>query len=372
MRSDSVEISPILCTGACSRSPVAALRTAYCQTVSEPLATSVFALPPALPSSCFNSSSGSPITISSLAVITLNSDTLSAASAGSTIMLPIRQARARPRPARFDICILRLPHSGARQARKGKTKPRATGPWSRGVPNAFEWLERFQAKWIPVRVKKTRQDIRMPNLFRQQLQRRGVDAVAQARRAGAVIEDVAEMAVAFRAQHLGADHAVADIVLLVDMALCRRLRKARPAAAGVELGVGFEQGLAAAGAGIGALAVVMLVFAGEGPFGGLLAQHRVLHRRQFLAPLGLALDEFSGRLGVGHSTSLSKPSVGDLGLAHQRRLLDVVVSKNLLQVLDLRNVVEGNIGLVRVQRQIVLVIGLRRVERFELVDLGDD
>jgi hypothetical protein len=30
---------------------------------------------------------------------------------------------------------------------------------------------------------------------------------------------MAEMAVAFRAQHLGADHAVADVALLVDVAL---------------------------------------------------------------------------------------------------------------------------------------------------------
>ena len=114
---------------------------------------------------------------------------------------------------------------------------------------------------------------------------------------------MAEMAVAFRAQHLGADHAVADIALLVDMALDRRLGEARPAAAGIELGVGLEQRLAAAGAGIGALAVLMLVFAGERPLGRLLAQHRILHRRQFLAPLGVALLNLVGRFGVGHGNS---------------------------------------------------------------------
>src|SRR6187402_602021 len=56
-------------------------------------------------------------------------------------------------------------------------------------------------------------------LFRLELQRRRVDAVAQACRPGAVGEDMAEMAAAFGAKHLGADHAVAGIVLLVDMAL---------------------------------------------------------------------------------------------------------------------------------------------------------
>src|SRR6266478_1948069 len=142
-------------------------------------------------------------------------------------------------------------------------------------------------------------------LFRLQLQRRRIDAVAQSGRAGAVLEHVAEMAVALRAQHLGPEHAVADVALLVDMALDRGCGKARPAAAGIEFGVGFEQGLAAAGTGVGARRLLVLVFAGERPLGRLLAQHRVLHRRQFLAPLGLALlDLASHRLGVGHETSL--------------------------------------------------------------------
>src|SRR5215217_9418550 len=112
------------------------------------------------------------------------------------------------------------------------------------------------------------------------------------------------MAVAFRTQHLGADHAVGDIALLVDMAVHGGRRKTRPAAAGVELGIGFEQRLAAPGAGVGALALLVLIFAGERPLGRLLAQHSVLHRRQFLAPLGLALDDLGGCFGVGHSTSL--------------------------------------------------------------------
>src|SRR5262249_3289396 len=160
-----------------------------------------------------------------------------------------------------------------------------------------------------------------------------------------------------------------------------------------------------AGADIGALAGIVLVFAGERPLGRLLAQHGVLHRRQFLAPLGLALADLAVGLGIGHGNSLgliviarseatkqsifplaaawiasaelvirrgfaptgwlamtgSIASVGDLGAAHQRRLLDVVLREDLLQVLDLRDIVIRNIGLVRVQRQIVLVVALRRI-----------
>src|SRR6185437_16177835 len=100
------------------------------------------------------------------------------------------------------------------------------------------------------------------------------------------------------------DHAVADIALLVDMAVYGGRGEARPAAAGVELGIRLEQRLAAAGAGIGAFAVLVLIFAGEGPLGRLLAQHGVLHRAQLLAPLGFALDDLGGCFGIGHSASL--------------------------------------------------------------------
>src|SRR3979409_413057 len=97
------------------------------------------------------------------------------------------------------------------------------------------------------------------------------------------------MAVALRAQHLGAEHARGHSALLVDMAVDGRSRKTRPAATGIELGVGLEQRLAAAGAGIGAVAVLVLIFAGERPLGRLLAQHRILPRRQLAAPIGFAL-----------------------------------------------------------------------------------
>src|SRR5258708_14706517 len=70
--------------------------------------------------------------------------------------------------------------------------------------------------------------------------------------------------------------------------------------------------------------------------------------------------------------SLKSPSVGHLGAAHQRRFLDVVLGDNLLQVLDLPNVVISTIWLCGVQRQVVLMIGLRRIKRFQRADLGHD
>src|SRR5579859_2120943 len=100
------------------------------------------------------------------------------------------------------------------------------------------------------------------------------------------------MAGAFRAQDFGADHAVRVILLLVDMALHRRLGEARPAAAGIELGIGLEQRLPAAGADIGPGLGLIFILARERALGRLFAQDRILHRRQFLAPLGLALHDF--------------------------------------------------------------------------------
>src|SRR3954454_16103994 len=74
----------------------------------------------------------------------------------------------------------------------------------------------------------------------------------------------------------------------------------------------------------------------------------------------------------GVTLAMTRVSVGSLGVADQRRLLDVVLRKDLLQVLDLRDVVEGNIGLVRVQRQVVLMIVFRRIEPLQRADLGHD
>src|SRR5581483_2787638 len=155
-------------------------------------------------------------------------------------------------------------------------------PWSRGVLIAFEI-------WQPILL---------------QLQRRRVDAVAQAGRPRSVREDMAEMAGAFRAQYLCADHAVGGVVFLVDMTLDGRRGEARPAAAGIELGVGLEQRLAAAGAHIGAGLSLIFVLAGERPLGRLLTQYSILHRRQLLAPLGFAFGDFVRYLGVSHYSSI--------------------------------------------------------------------
>ena len=81
-----------------------------------------------------------------------------------------------------------------------------------------------------------------------ELQRRGVDAVAEPRGLGPVLEDVAEVAVAGGAPHLGARHEEAPVGLRVHRAGVDRLPEAGPPGARIELGARREEGRAAAGA----------------------------------------------------------------------------------------------------------------------------
>ena len=118
---------------------------------------------------------------------------------------------------------------------------------------------------------------------------------------------MSEMRVAYVAQNFGAYHAMTAIDVLTDIGGIERLEVARPAATGVELGVGLEQRRAAADAGVDAVLVVVDVFAGARRFGCRVARHAVLHRREQLLPLGIGLDDFVhaetfGGDGVGPGT----------------------------------------------------------------------
>src|ERR1700722_17418251 len=92
---------------------------------------------------------------------------------------------------------------------------------------------------------------------RLEVHRHPVDALALVGRRRTVREDVAEMAAAAAAIHLGADHAVAPVLDGLGGAGLG-IVEARPAGAALELGVRLEQGLAAARAreGAGAFLVV--------------------------------------------------------------------------------------------------------------------
>src|SRR6478735_2342393 len=101
------------------------------------------------------------------------------------------------------------------------------------------------------------------------------------------------MAAAIGAMHLGADHAELAVFAGLDRAF-QRLVEARPARTALELLAGFEQLLAAAGAGEGAGALLEVERAGAGPLRAMAAQDLVLLRRQPLAPLRVGQLEREG------------------------------------------------------------------------------
>ena len=112
-------------------------------------------------------------------------------------------------------------------------------------------------------------------------QRSGVDAIAQAAAiARAIVEDVAEMAVAVGRADLGADHAVRDVAQFVDIGRLDRLREARPAAADFKLVGRGKQRLARDDIDIDAGLLVMQIFAGARALGAALLGDAVLFRRQ--------------------------------------------------------------------------------------------
>src|SRR5271154_6407423 len=112
-------------------------------------------------------------------------------------------------------------------------------------------------------------------------QRETVHAVAQSGRLRAVVKNVAEMAAAAPAMNFGAGHAEARVLGFTDRIL-QRLIKARPSGAALELGLRGEQRQVAAGAGEGALAVLLEQRARARTLGAFLAQDLVLLRRQLL------------------------------------------------------------------------------------------
>src|SRR5690242_4543582 len=98
-----------------------------------------------------------------------------------------------------------------------------------------------------------------------------VDAVALAARAGAVVEDVAEVGVAVLADDLGAPHEEAVVGPQLDVLEVRRLGEAGPPGAGVELRIGGEELGSATDAAVHALGLLVHVGAGEGTLGASLA-----------------------------------------------------------------------------------------------------
>src|SRR5678815_3342621 len=122
-------------------------------------------------------------------------------------------------------------------------------------------------------------------------ERSGVHAIALAGGLGTVGEDVTQMRIAARAQHFGAPHEEAAILLERDGFFRHRRPEARPARAGIVFRRRFEQRRAAADAAIEARLLVVPMLAGERPLGAVLARDVILLGRQLFFPLGIALHD---------------------------------------------------------------------------------
>src|SRR3990172_7766268 len=123
---------------------------------------------------------------------------------------------------------------------------------------------------------------------------RRIDAVAKPGRFRAIVEHVAQMGVASRAQRLRPFHEPTSVGLGAHVLRRDRVIEARPSRAGFELGLGPEQVGPAADAPVDPLLVVVPVHPGERPLGPLLPGNLELFGRKDLLPLLLRLIDFLG------------------------------------------------------------------------------
>ena len=113
-------------------------------------------------------------------------------------------------------------------------------------------------------------------------QRRAVDAVALTGGCRAVVEDVAEVAVAVLAADFGAARHQLSVDVLADVLLVDRLGEARPSGAAVVLVRGAEEWLAAHHVDVDAVFLVVPELVAERRLGAFFLGDRVLQRRQLL------------------------------------------------------------------------------------------
>src|SRR3954465_5730869 len=98
-----------------------------------------------------------------------------------------------------------------------------------------------------------------------------------------------KMRIASRAQHFGAAHEEAAVVLLGDVLLADRRIERRPSCPGIELGISVEELEPAAPAPVRAGALRIPVGTGECALGAMLARDVVLLLRELRLPFGRRL-----------------------------------------------------------------------------------
>ena len=129
--------------------------------------------------------------------------------------------------------------------------------------------------------------------------RRGVHAVAQAGRRGAVLENVAEVGVGVFRANFGADHEELAIALRDHVLRLERAREARPAGSGVVFVERREERLTRNDVDVNARLLVVPVFVTKSRLGTVVLRDLVLDGGQALLELGVAGTR--GLLFHGHS-----------------------------------------------------------------------
>ena len=125
-----------------------------------------------------------------------------------------------------------------------------------------------------------------------EIKRSRVDAVAQARRRGAIVKDVALVRPAHGTMNLRASHEEAAILFGLDVPLVNWFVEAWPTRTGVELRLGAKERRAAANAAIDAFFFVVPVPARKSPLGAFLPRDSVLLGSKLLTPFFVSLSHF--------------------------------------------------------------------------------
>ena len=129
----------------------------------------------------------------------------------------------------------------------------------------------------------------MPGTMSDEAQSGFVDAIAESGGRRAVVEHVAQVGVAQAAQDFGAVHEEAVVGLGVDVFGGDGRGVAGPAGAGIELGGGAEERVAAADAAVESGGFRLIVGAGEGRVGGAAARGPILLRGELAAPVAVGM-----------------------------------------------------------------------------------
>jgi hypothetical protein len=122
-----------------------------------------------------------------------------------------------------------------------------------------------------------------------QLQRGGIDTVTKIRRLWTVVEDMAQMSIAFAAENLGAAHKKAVVFFRGNILFGHGRRETRPTGSRVKFGIRAKEFITAAAATVNAFLVVIPVLPGKCGLCALLPSDVELFVRQIFLPFGFAL-----------------------------------------------------------------------------------